>query len=231
MACGGAGSRAPTVWACLSRGACKKRHGHSSFDGGIVVAQPVRKTLQGRHRTGRGAGEPAIEALRLAGPHEVGKVPGQRDRLSQLWLLRGELCQLLFLVRRPGLRTPPDEPRGPPRREVAVLGFRDNRERVLRRWLARCQPLRLPETLGIACHGGIAAPVALPLEEMKHLAGVMTALVPVLEQEVFVGGQDAVPTPFVGPLRTGRAAEIPKHGRFPHPQLPRNGLPGPALPA
>src|SRR5215510_11116835 len=44
------------------------------FDGGIVVAQPLRKALQGRPRTGRGAGEPAIEALRLAGPYEVGKV-------------------------------------------------------------------------------------------------------------------------------------------------------------
>ena len=57
---------------------------HPSFDGGIVVAQSLRKTLQGLHRTGRGAGEPAIEALRLAGPHEVGKVPGQRDRLREL---------------------------------------------------------------------------------------------------------------------------------------------------
>src|SRR5215510_15221587 len=71
---------------------------HPSFDGGIAVAQSVRKTLQGLHRTGRGAGEPAIKALRLAGPHEVGKVPGQRDRLSQLRLLRGELYQLLCLV-------------------------------------------------------------------------------------------------------------------------------------
>ena len=88
------------------------------FDGRIVVAQPLRKTLQGRPRTGRGAGEPAIEALRLAGPHEVGKVPGQHDRLSQLRLLRGELCQLLFLVRRPGLRPPEHEPGGPPRGEL-----------------------------------------------------------------------------------------------------------------
>jgi hypothetical protein len=112
---------------------------------------------------------------------------------------------------------------------VAVLGFRDDRERVRRRWLTGCQPRRLPETLGLACPSGLAAPVALLLEEMKHLPGVMTALVPVLEQEVFIGGQDAVPTPFVGPLRTGRAPEIPTHGRFPHPQLLRNRLPGPAL--
>jgi hypothetical protein len=95
--------------------------------------------------------------------------------------------------------------------------------------LTRRQPLRLPETLGIARHGGIAASVALLLETLKHLAGVMTALVPVLEEEGFIGIQEAVPALFRGPLRKGRAPEIPKHGRFPHPQLLRNSLPGPAL--
>src|SRR5262249_46884464 len=185
------------------------------FDGGIVVAQPLRKTLQGRPRTGRGAGEPAIEALRLAGPHALRKAPGQRDRLSQLRLLRGQQSQLLFLVKSPSLRPPEHEPGGSPRREAAVLGFRDERER--RRcwgWLAGCQPLRLSETLGIAGHGGIAASVALLLEAMKHLPGVMTALVAVLEQEVFVGVQDAVPAPFIGALRTGGAAEIPQYRRL-----------------
>ena len=126
-------------------GAVTPRHGHPSFDGGIVIAQPWRKTLQGRPRTGRGAGEPAIEALRLAGPHEVGKVPGQRDRLSQLRLLRDELCQLLFLVRRPGLRPPEHEPGSPPRCAVAVPGFRNDGKRGRRRGLlAGCQPLCLP---------------------------------------------------------------------------------------
>jgi hypothetical protein len=58
---------------------------------------------------------------------------------------------LLFLVRRPGLRPPEHEPGGSPRREVAVLEFRDERERG-RCWgrLVGGQPLRLPETLGIA---------------------------------------------------------------------------------
>jgi hypothetical protein len=112
-----------------------------------------------------------------------------------------------------------------------VLGFRDDREQVLRRWLAGCQPLRLSSPLGIARHGGIAPPVALPLEETKHLPGVMTALVPGLEEEGFIGIQHAVPAPFIGPLRKGRAPERPKYGRFPNPQLLRNGLPGPALTA
>jgi hypothetical protein len=100
----------------------------------------------------------------------------------------GQQGQMLFLVRRPSLRPPEHEPGGSPRREVAVLGFRDERERG-HGWgrLAGCQPLRLPETLGIARHGGIAPPVALLLEETKHLPGVMTALVPVLEEERFIG--------------------------------------------
>ena len=107
-------------------GAVTPGHGHPSFDSGIVVAQPLRKTLQGRPHTGRGASQPAIEALRLAGPHELRKVPGQRDRFSELRLLRGQQGQLLFLVRSPGLRPPEHEPGGSSRREVAVLGFRDD---------------------------------------------------------------------------------------------------------
>jgi len=113
-----------------------------------------------------------------------------------------------------------------------VLGFRDDGKRV-RHWgrLAGCQPLRLPSPLGIAHHGGIAPPVALPLKETQYLPGIMPALVPVLEEEIFVGVQHAVPTPFIGPLCKGWAPEIPKHGRFPNPQLLRHGLPGPALTA
>jgi hypothetical protein len=126
-------------------GAVTPRHGHPRFDGGIVVAEPLRKPLQGGPRTGHGAGKPAIEALRLAGPDELRKVPGQRDRLRELHLLRGQLPQLLFLVRRSGLWPPEHEPGGPSRGEVTVLGFRDNRQRVrCRGCLTRCQPLRLP---------------------------------------------------------------------------------------
>ena len=203
---------------------------HPSFDRRIVVAEPLRKTPQGLHRTARGAREPAIQALRLPGAHQVRKVPDQRDGLREFRLLRDQLGQLLFLVRSPGLRPPQHEPGGPPRREVAVLGFRDDRERVGRRgWLAGRQPLRLPEALGIAGYSGIAALVALLLEAMKELQGVMAPLVPVLEDGDFVGVQDTVPPTFIGPLRKGGAAEIPKHGTLANPQLLRNSLPGPAL--
>jgi hypothetical protein len=64
---------------------------------------------------------------------------------------------------------------------------------------------------------------------MKHLQGGMATLVPVLKQAVFVGVEDAVPAPFIGALRKGGAAEIPKPGALAKPPLLRNGLPGPAL--
>jgi hypothetical protein len=83
--------------------------------------------------------------------------------------------------------------------------------------------------MGIAGHGRLAPLVALLLEAMKDLQGVLAPTIPKLEDKVFVGVQNAVPAPFIGALRKGRAAEIPKHGRFPNPQLLRNGLPSPAL--
>jgi hypothetical protein len=133
--------------------------------------------------------------------HELRAVPGQRDGLGQGRLLGRQLRPLLFILRAPRLRPPPHEPGGAPRRKVAV-------------------PAR---------PGGIAAPVALRLEALPDLPGVRPALVPGLEEESLLGVQEARPAPFLGALRTGRAAEIPQHGRFPHPPLLRPGLPSPAL--
>ena len=110
-----------------------------------------------------------------------------------------------------------------------MLRFCHARQRV-RRWpLAGCQPLRLPETLGIAGYGGIAPPVALLLEAMKDLQGVMATTVPELEDKVFVGVQNAVPAPFIGALRKGGTPQIAKDRTLGNVQLVRNGLPGPAL--
>ena len=64
---------------------------------------------------------------------------------QSIHLLRGQLHQLLFLVRSPGLRPPEHEPGGPPWGEVAVLGFRDDGKQVRHRSrLVGCEPLRLP---------------------------------------------------------------------------------------
>jgi len=92
------------------------------------------------------------------------------------------------------------------------------------------EALGLTEALGVAGHCGIAPPVALLLEEVKNLQGVMAAPVPMPQEEVFVGVKDARPASFVGALRKGRAPEIATHGRLGDPQLLRNGLACPALP-
>lgn len=78
----------------------------------------------------------------------------------------------------------------------------------------RTETLGLTEALGVAGHRGIAPPVALLLEEVQDLQGVMAAPVPMPQEEVFVGVEDAMPASFVGALRKGWAPEIAKHGRL-----------------
>jgi hypothetical protein len=112
-----------------------------------------------------------------------------------------------------------------------VLRFCHARQRVLGRPLAGLEALRLPETLGIAGHGRIAPLVALLLEAMKDVQGVMAPPIPELEDQVFVGVQNTVPAPFIGALRTGGAPQGAKDRARGQVQLVRNGLPRPALPA
>ena len=119
----------------------------------------------------------ALEAFGLPGAHEVRKVSRQADRCGQVCLLGSQLGQLLFGLRAPRLRAPEHQPGGLPRRELAVLGLRHERKRLPKPLLPGSQPLRLPEALRIASHGGIAPPVALLLEEVKHLQGVMAPTV------------------------------------------------------
>ena len=206
-------------------------HRDPGFDGGIIVAQPLRKTPQGCDRAGPRALQPALETVRLVGTQQVGKLPGERDRFREFRLLHGQLGQLLFLVRIPRFWPPEHEPGGAPRREVPVLRFCHARQRLLGRPLAGLEALRLSETLGLAGHGRIAPLVALLLEAMKDLQGVMTSTIPELEDTVFVGVQNAVPAPFIGAFREGGAPQIAKDRTRGQVQLVRNGLPRPALPA
>src|SRR5262249_19382541 len=154
--------------------------------------------------------KPAIETVGLAGAQQVGKIPGERDRFRELRLLHGQLGQLLFLVRVPRFWPPQHEPGSSPRWEVPVLRFCHARQRGRWQPLAGLESLRLPETLGIAGHGRIAPRVALLLEAMKDLQGVMAPTIPELEDKVFVGIQDTVPAPFIGALRKGGAPQIAK---------------------
>jgi hypothetical protein len=77
-------------------GAVAPRKGDPSLDCRIVVTEPLREALHSRQCARRRTGEPAIQAVRLAGAHEVGELPRQGDRLREIRLLRRELCQVVF---------------------------------------------------------------------------------------------------------------------------------------
>jgi len=104
-------------------GAVAPRERHPSLDRGIVVAQPLRKTLHSSKRACRRAGQPAIEAIGLTGAYDLGKIPCEGHGLCQVRMLRHELRELLFVRRVPRLRTPEHEPGSPPRGQLAVLWF------------------------------------------------------------------------------------------------------------
>ena len=70
-------------------------------DGIIVVAESLRKPLQGHEGTLRRPGQPGIQLVRLAFTHEPRKVLGQGDgggHLGMLGLQLGELGGLVFIL-------------------------------------------------------------------------------------------------------------------------------------
>jgi hypothetical protein len=81
-----------------------------------------------------------------------------------------------------------------PRGELAVLRLCDEGQRLPRRSLPGSETLGLTETLRVAGHRGIAPPVALPLEDVKHLQGIAAAPVPVLQHGAFIRVQEALST-------------------------------------
>lgn len=118
----------------------------------------------------------------------------------------------MFVVRGARLRTPEHEPGGPSRGQLTVLRLHHDRQALPRLWLPRSETLSLTEALRVVSPRGLAPPVALLLQDVQHLQGVMAAPVPGLQHGIFVGVEDAVPAPFVGALRTGGAPEIAQHG-------------------
>lgn len=211
-------------------GAVAPRKCDPGLDCRRVVTEPLREALHSRQCARRRTGEPAIQAIGLAGTHEVSELPRQGDRLREISLWRRELCQVVFVVRPTRRWTPQHEPGGTPRCELAVLRLCDEGQRLPRlSWLGSAA-LGLTEARRIAGHRGIAPPVALLLEDVKQLQGIVAAPVPVLQHGVFIRVQDAVPVTFVGgALRKRGGPEIAKYGTLGNLELPRNGLTRPAL--
>jgi hypothetical protein len=100
-------------------GAGTPGQGDPGSDGLIVVAESLRKPLQGCEGTVRRPGQPGIQLVRLAFAHEPRKVLGQGDgngHLRMLGLPLGELGRLALIQ---PLWPPQDQPGRATGREVA----------------------------------------------------------------------------------------------------------------
>jgi len=167
-------------------GAVAPRKCAPGLDCRIGVTAPLCEVLHSGQCARRRPGEPAIQAGGLAGAHEVSELPRQGDRLRESSLWRRELCQVVFVVSDTRLWTPQHQPGGMPRGELAVLRLCDEGPCLPRRsWPGR-ESLGLTEALRVARPHGIAPPVALPWEEVKHLQGIVAAPVPVLPHGVLI---------------------------------------------
>ena len=133
-----------------STGPCTPGQGDTGFDGVVVVAQPVRKPLQGDQGTRRRPGQPGIQLCWLPLAHQLGKIVGERDGVGELGILGCELCEQFLLRGRALLRPSQDEPGGPARGQGAVRRRGHERQGVARSPLPGCLPVRVAQTLRVA---------------------------------------------------------------------------------
>jgi hypothetical protein len=150
-------------------GAVAPRQGDPGLDCRIVVTEPWCEALHSRQCARCRTGKPALQAVGLAGAHEVSELPRQGDRFREIGLLRRELCQVVFVVSDTRLWTPQHEPGGMSRGELAVLRRCDAGQCLPRRSLPGGESLSLTEALRVTRHRGLAPPVALPLEDVQQL--------------------------------------------------------------
>src|SRR5262245_63631765 len=76
-------------------GAVTPRKGDPGLDCRIVVTEPLCEALHSRQCARCRTGKPALQAVGLAGAHEVSELPRQGDRFREIRLLRCELCQVV----------------------------------------------------------------------------------------------------------------------------------------
>jgi hypothetical protein len=110
-----------------------------------------------------------IETVGLTLAHEGTKVLREIDRHRHVAVLALELGQELRVSVGTLSRALQHQPGRSARRQWPLLQLDDTRERLARALLARLQPLRLAQTLGITCHRRVAAGVAVASEITKEL--------------------------------------------------------------
>jgi hypothetical protein len=203
---------------------------HASFDRVIVVVQPFRKPLQGHEGTLRRPGQPGIQALGLPLAHELCKILGECDSVSDLGILGYELCQEVLLLWRALLRPSQHQPRRPVRGQGAVPGLRHHWQGLAASPLPGRPPLRVAQTLRIARHGGIAPRIALLLELSEEPQGIAATRVPAFEEIGCVGREEtAAAVRAALAFRQRCRAQVAKHRILANLQLLGNGPPGPPL--
>ena len=164
------------------------RQGHPSLHRFIVFTKPCGEALKHSQRPLDRPCQPGIESSGGPLAHQLGKVLGEVDGFRDLCMRRMELHEYRLIVWRSPLRAPEDEPGRLADRERRMHSLRDDRQRPLASPLPWGQPLRLPQTLGVARHCDVAARIPLVFDLAKELSGVMAAIIPASEQVRLIGG-------------------------------------------
>lgn len=164
------------------------RQGHPSLHRFIVFTKLCGEALKHSQRTRDCPCQPGIESSGGPLAHQLGTVLCEVDGFRDLCMLRMELHEDRLIVWRSPRRAPEDEPGRLADRERRMHSRRDDRQRPLASPLPWGQPLRLPQTLGVARHCDVAARLPLVFDLAKELSGVMAAIIPAFEEIRFIGG-------------------------------------------
>jgi hypothetical protein len=185
------------------------------LDGGQVRPEPSGETPEGRQGALGGAGQPWIEVGRLALADEGGEVLRERHGLCQRGGLRGQLCQLVAILRRRPLRRAEDQPGGPARREQTSRPLHHCRQRLRAAPLPGGQPLGLAHASDIQGHNPILAPKALATDHTEEMRAIATPTIPPGQEGHFVGIKEATVAAMSRlALRKRRALEGPRFPRI-----------------
>ena len=206
------------------------RQGHPSLHRFIVFTTPGGEALKPSQRTRDRPCQPGIESNGGPLAHHLGNVLCEGAGFRARCMLRLELHEYRRIVWRSPRRAPEDEPGRLADHERRLPSLRDDRQRPLASPLPWGQPLRLPQTLGVARHGDVAARIPLVCDLANELSGVMAAIMPASEPVRLSGGEQAPPP--LAPsfaFRKRRRVAGATHRAPPPPELAGHGRAGAAL--
>src|SRR6266478_7584711 len=203
---------------------------HPRFDGGIVVPEPVGKTLHRLQGTRSRAFQPGIQLCRLPLADQRGEICGEIDRLGDLGLLGAQQGELLGLGLGALRLTAEHQPGRPTRGERLRRRLGHDGERLASALAARWYALGLADTADIGSDAARAPGVAPRLELTKELDGGVAPSIPAREDIVLRGIEDAPPVvAAMLPYGPRGQAQIALDGAAAAPDLRGDGGGKPAL--